>query len=115
MGDVNGIVHYEIGATVHALRAEPGRLVRNYEALEGAWRVGVELREDPVFRRYPWRVALASGGRDTTANGFNARILASSGDIEVGVRIEGVRANAQVRIGLLRGDEVVDAQDARAP
>jgi len=115
MGDAQGLVRYESGATVRALSAEPGRLARSYEALEGAWRVGVEPREDRANRGYPWRVALASGGRDTTANGFNARMLASSGEIEVGVRVDGVRAGARVRIGLLRGDEAVDAQDARAP
>lgn len=115
IGDRDGVVRYERGANFHALVTESGRLARSYDALEGAWRVGVELRGDRSTREFPWRIALASGGRDTTNNGFNARMLASSGEIEVGVRVEGVRAQSRARVAILRGDEAVDAQDVRAP
>jgi hypothetical protein len=33
----------------------------------------------------------------------------------VGVRIEGVRPGQRLRVGLLRGDDAVDANDLRAP
>jgi D-alanyl-D-alanine carboxypeptidase len=115
LGDSQGIVSYPRGVTARSLSTREGALPRDYRAIEGAWRVGVELREERSGRGFPWRVALVTGGRDTTANGFNARALATTGDVDVGVRIEGVRPGQRLRVGLLRGDEAVDASDLRAP
>lgn len=115
IGDSQAIVRYPAGVTARALSTGAGHLARDYVAIDWAWRVGVELRDERSARGYPWRVALAIGGRDVTGNGFNARMLASSGEIEVGVRVEGVRAGARARVGILRADEAVDAQDTRAP
>lgn len=115
IGDAQGIARYAPGATVHALATSDGALARDYRALEGAWRVGVESRDDRNLRGYPWRVALAEGGRDTTANGFNSRLLATSGEIEVAVRVDGLRAGQRVRVALLRGDEAIDSNDVRLP
>jgi LAS superfamily LD-carboxypeptidase LdcB len=115
MGDAQGLVRYGAGVTVRALSTAEGALAREYRAIDGVWRVGVELRDDRTNRGYPWRAALAAAGRDTTANGFNSRLLATSGEIEVGVRIEGLRAGQRVRIAVLRGEEAVDSNDVRLP
>jgi D-alanyl-D-alanine carboxypeptidase len=115
IGDERGLVYYGAGVTVRALSTREGALARDYAALEGAFRVGVEDRDERGGGSFPWRVALASGGRDTTANGFNARVLASSGEIEVGVRVEGLRTGRRLRIALLREDEPLEVRDTRAP
>ena len=59
--------------------------------------------------RFPFRAALVEPARDWASNGINARIPAATGRVEVVVPIDGVPADAVLRVGLIRGRRPVEA------
>ncbi len=109
IGVSDGGVYYAPDASVQALQWRQGALERRFERLDGAWRVCVQLRGQTSW---PWCAALARSDRDTTNNGVNSRILADSGELSVGMRIDGVAAGSRLRVALVAGGQSVAASDA---
>ena len=109
IGGGDGGVYYARDASVHALQWRHGALERSFARLDGAWRVCAQLRGQSSW---PWCAALSRADRDTTNNGVNSRILADTGELTVGMRIDGVAAGERLRVALVAGGQSGTAPEA---